>query len=98
MVLHWFTGNNKELEECIEREWYFSINENMIKSNKGKEIINNMPLSRIFIESDFPFNNEKNKYNLDFAEKIINYLAKTRNKNIQEINCQLRENMKTILS
>lgn len=54
-VFHWYSGNIKTLRDIIEHGYYFSINPCMLQSQKGKEILNNIPLNRILFESDGPF-------------------------------------------
>ena len=54
-ILHWFTGNKKELDIAVERGYYFSINASMIKSAKGKEIVDRVPKSQLLLETDSPF-------------------------------------------
>lgn len=54
-ILHWFTGNKKELDIAVERGYYFSINASMIKSAKGKEIVDRVPKSQLLLETDRPF-------------------------------------------
>lgn len=36
VIMHWFTGNKTELKQSIKNGYYFSINENMINSDKKK--------------------------------------------------------------
>lgn len=57
-ILHWFTGTMKELELAIERGFYFSINESMIHTNKGKNILSIIPPERLLLETDSPFSKE----------------------------------------
>ena len=54
-ILHWFTGNKKELDIAVERGYYFSINASMIKSAKGKEMVDRVPKSQLLLETDSPF-------------------------------------------
>lgn len=55
VILHWFSGNNAELEQAAEYGMYFSVNAAMVRSNKGRSIIQRMPLERVLTESDGPF-------------------------------------------
>ena len=54
-ILHWFTGSKKELDTAVERGYYFSINSSMVKSARGKEIIDRIPKSQLLLETDSPF-------------------------------------------
>ena len=71
VILHWYSGSIKELQVAIEREYYFSINHQMIRSNVGRNIINLIPMNKILIESDAPFTcGLKDKYDLDNAVSV----------------------------
>lgn len=55
IILHWFSGNKKEMQRALALGCYFSINSEMTKSNSGRNLIFNLPLTRIFTETDGPF-------------------------------------------
>jgi len=55
VILHWFSGSMKEMELAIDSDCYFSINLNMIQSQKGQELIRALPSDRILLETDGPF-------------------------------------------
>lgn len=55
IILHWFSGSQRELERAIQFGFYFSINPAMISSTRGLELIRAMPRERILTESDGPF-------------------------------------------
>lgn len=68
IILHWYTGSDKLQKKFIELGCYFSVNANMLRN---MHIINNIPLSRLLIESDGPYskvNNKKFKPQLLFDE------------------------------
>ncbi len=60
-IFHWFSGSPTELKKLIEIKSYFSINELMIRNDRGKEIIKNIPKESILVESDGPFATIENK-------------------------------------
>lgn len=55
IILHWYTGSIKELEKALSYGFYFSINSAMVQSKSGINIIQNIPLDRVLLESDGPF-------------------------------------------
>ena len=99
VILHWYSGTIREMEEAIERGYYFSINHQMIRSNNGKRIIANIPLERILIESDAPVTKglEKN-YSIKFMEDIYRFISETRNIDEEELGIILKNNFRTILT
>jgi TatD DNase family protein len=54
-ILHWFSGNHRELKRAIQMGCWFSVGVAMLQSKKGKEITLRIPRSRILTETDGPF-------------------------------------------
>lgn len=54
-VLHWFSGSLQQIERAVEIGCYFSLNEMMIKTFSGQQLISHIPVEKIVIESDAPF-------------------------------------------
>lgn len=54
-IFHWFTGTLMQLKRAVDLGAYFSINPRMLRTKSGIEIIKNIPLNRILIETDAPF-------------------------------------------
>lgn len=55
VVFHWYTGTQRTLRLAIERGHFFSINPSMVRSDKGKASIGQIPRERTLTESDGPF-------------------------------------------
>ena len=76
VVMHWYSGDEKWMEKFIELGCFFSINSNMVRSNTGKQIINQIPINRIFVESDGPFTKVLGrKYTVEKLSAIYEELA-----------------------
>lgn len=97
IIMHWFSGSINELDECIKRGFYFSINIKMINGSKGRQIVNRIPLNKILIESDEPLASGKQNYNLYFVKEIIESIANSRKKSFKETNNIIKENFKRLL-
>ncbi|MNW16314.1 TatD related DNase [compost metagenome] len=70
----------------------------MVNSKKGMELIKNMPLDRILIESDAPFTKATKKlYNLDFIIRIEEGLSKIKGIELGSVNDILKNNFKQLL-
>jgi TatD DNase family protein len=54
-VLHWFTGNRRELLRAIDLGCWFSIGPTMLSSERGRGIAQVIPKERVLTESDGPF-------------------------------------------
>lgn len=54
-VLHWFTGDQKQLKEAIDIGCWFSVGPAMMNRSNSLEIISLIPKDRILTETDGPF-------------------------------------------
>lgn len=98
VILHWFSGNITQLKKAIINGYFFSINMNMLTTAKGQEIINNLPLDRILIESDGPFTKSfKDNYNIAFIKKTTCMLSELKSVSIEELNITLNNNFRNLL-
>ncbi|MBN8789783.1 MAG: TatD family hydrolase [Terrimonas sp.] len=69
VVLHWFGGNANNLRKAVSLGCYFSINAEMFKSERSKELIRLLPLDKLLTETDGPFT-----YTNQVASRPINVL------------------------
>lgn len=99
VIFHWYSGTIREMEEAIERGYYFSINHQMIRSNNGKRLIAKIPLEKILIESDAPFTKGLEKrYSIQYMDEIYRFLSETRNINEEDLGIILKNNFRNILT
>jgi len=54
-VLHWYSGNYRDLERAVNLGCWFSVGPSMAFSKNGQALISRMPSDRILTESDGPF-------------------------------------------
>lgn len=54
-VLHWYTGNRKQIQRASEMGCWFSVGPAMLASRNGRTAAQAMPKDRILPESDGPF-------------------------------------------
>lgn len=54
-IFHWYSGGLKLIDEIVDSGYYLSINTAMMKSEKGKKIIDRIPKENILTETDGPF-------------------------------------------
>jgi TatD DNase family protein len=55
VVMHWFTGTAAEARRAAGLGCYFSINCEMLRSPKHRELVARLPADRILTETDGPF-------------------------------------------
>ena len=58
-VLHWFTGTNDELRRASDLGCWFSVGPAMLRTKKGRRLVEGMPPDRVLTESDGPFAQDK---------------------------------------
>lgn len=92
-IFHWYSGNIGLIQDILNAGYYFSINTSMIKSKKGIDIINKIPLDKLLIESDGPYIENKGKpiYPYDL-NNVYNYLAKKNDVSTEEMENIIKTN------
>lgn len=55
VILHWFSGTTSELNRAVSAGSFFSVNHQMLKGQKGRDLIAGMPPEKVLTESDGPF-------------------------------------------
>ena len=55
VVLHWFSASKTELKRAIDLGCWFSVNEQMLKSVSGQNVVAMSPRDRLLTETDAPF-------------------------------------------
>ncbi|MGR3178803.1 MAG: TatD family hydrolase [Candidatus Anammoxibacter sp.] len=98
VILHWYSGALKLLDDAIQKKFYFSINYAMLQSAKGKKIIERIPEIKLLIESDAPFIKINNKrFKPSDLEMIVKGLAILKNIGINDMKDLLTKNLKHIV-
>lgn len=92
MIFHWYSGDIKTMEKIINAGYYFSINESMTSTKKGKVIIDFIPKDRLLTETDAPFNKKDNIPN------VIKYISITKGCSEEFVNKQIENNFKQLIS
>lgn len=54
-VLHWFSGNFRDVDRAINLGCWFSVGPAMLRSKQGRAITQRLPHERVLTESDGPF-------------------------------------------
>ncbi|MFW6016119.1 MAG: TatD family hydrolase [bacterium] len=72
-IFHWYSGTIPVINRIIENGYYFSVNYSMLNNEKGRKILNEIPLNKLFIESDGPFTEyRKNIFYPKNLKKVYN--------------------------
>ena len=54
IIFHWFSGTSDELIRARHAGSFFSINERMLATKRGREYARQIPLDRLLLETDAP--------------------------------------------
>ena len=54
IIFHWFSGTSDELVRARNAGCFFSVNERMLASKRGREYARQIPLDRLLLETDAP--------------------------------------------
>ena len=54
IIFHWFSGTSDELIRARNAGCYFSVNERMLASKRGREYARQTPIARLLLETDAP--------------------------------------------
>ena len=54
IIFHWFSGASDELARARNAGCYFSVNERMLATKRGREYARQIPLDRLLLETDAP--------------------------------------------
>jgi len=90
-VLHCFTGTKEEAKKCLDRGWMVSFSGIITfkKSSYFEEIIQYVPLDRIFIETDSPYlapQKRRGKQNEpSFIGEVVEKIAEWKGVSFQEV-------------
>jgi TatD DNase family protein len=60
-VLHWFSGTQNQLADASALGCWFSVGPAMLRSEKGRALVQKMPRDRTLTETDGPFAQERDR-------------------------------------
>lgn len=99
-ILHLYTGTLKRLLDAMEKNEniYISVNLDMVSTKKGVDLINNVPLDKIVLETDAPFTKSSKKgYDYKILEDTSIQIAKIKKCNLVDVFIQIQANSKKII-
>ncbi len=98
-VLHWFSGSHAQLQRAIAMDCWFSVGRPMLQSNKGKELVSQMPVNRVLTETDAPFTSPKsNLYPMDHIQATVAGLSALWTMPFEHVNRQLASNLRSLVT
>jgi TatD DNase family protein len=98
VVLHWFTGSKSEARRAIGLGCYFSVNNAMLVSERGRSLVSEIPSERLLTETDGPFTsvNSRPSRPSDVA-MLVEQLASERSTSPSELATIVISNLRTLV-
>ena len=76
VVMHWYSGSRKTAGELVRGGHLFSVNSTMLRSRRGRELLEVVPPDRILIESDAPYGGARTATSwAEGLQSVARYLA-----------------------
>jgi len=99
VVLHWFVGSDRDVSRAVRLGCYFSVNAAMEKSQRGRRLLEYLPLEKTLTETDGPFTGmgDRPARPSDVSE-IVQILAKRRRMATRDVAAAIMDNLRRLLS
>lgn len=98
-ILHWFSGNKRELDRAISLKCWFSVGPAMFLTNNSRYIISKMPRERILTETDGPFVQVDGRSAMPWdAQRAVAQLAALWKIPLEDVEQQLSTNLLQLTS
>ena len=94
IIFHWFSGTSDELVRARNAGCYFSVNERMLASKRGREYARQIPRDRLLLETDAP--GEPNTETS--AQSLIRSLTRTSERIASLKNCDIKRIESAVLA
>ena len=71
IIFHWFSGTSDEFVRARIAGCYFSVNERMLATKRGREYARQIPLDRLLLETDAPAEPDAETSARQFVDSLI---------------------------
>ena len=96
VIIHWYSGTVKDLHQFIKNNYYFSYNICINLSKKYQNIISQIPLNQLLLESDAPYLFSGILTRPEDFQKIVSSMARIKNFDEVYVLKILNKNFKSI--
>jgi TatD DNase family protein len=96
-VFHWFSGSRAEAQRAAGLGCYFSVNDQMLQSDRGAVLVSSLPEDRLLTETDGPFTSQGgDPARPRDVEQALKLLGTTRGLSLNESAAVVLRNLKTL--
>lgn len=99
IIFHWFSGTSDELVRARHAGSFFSINERMLATKRGREYARQIPLNRLLLETDAPAEPDAEASARQLVDSLIRTseaIAALKNCSAESVNSVVLENSHSI--
>lgn len=99
IIFHWFSGTSDELVRARRAGSFFSINERMLATKRGREYARQIPLDRLLLETDAPAEPDAEASARQLVDSLIRTseaIAALKNCSAESVNSVVLENSHSI--
>ena len=98
VVLHWFTGSRSDARRAETLGCYFSVNAEMMRSKRGRQLVAELPANRILTETDGPFTQTEGRPTEPADSKATIFaVARIRDSPVEQFTNTVTANLRTLL-
>lgn len=99
-IFHWFSGTSDEFARARKLGCYFSVNERVLSSKRGREYARQVPLDKLLLETDAPREFGKSSSGSEVAKSLlatIDALAAVRTESAGELRSRIARTSEKLL-
>ena len=101
IIFHWFSGTSDELVHARHTGCFFSINERMLATKRGREYARQIPLNRLLLETDAPAEPDAEASARQLVDSLIRTseaIAALKNCSAESVKSVVLENSRSIFN
>lgn len=97
-VFHWFSGSSEEIWRAIRADCWFSVNEMMLSTGRGREYVRLIPRDRLLLETDQPAGKDI-PWNVDrVMGSLVSTLGRLEQALSRDVTAEVQANAEVLLS
>lgn len=98
-ILHWFLGAATEIDEAIDLDVFFSVNQAMLSRAHGKGVVAALPPNRVVLETDAPYGGPQGRPSAPgHLNKIVVGLGRIWHRPVDEVRLLIESNQRHLLA
>lgn len=97
-VFHWYSGSLSQLDRLLGLGHACSVNRAMVRSDRGRRIIERLPMDRVLTETDGPYITvQGHVISPGDVEAVLIFLARTWGISMDQARRQIRRNLRSLV-